>query len=824
MLCVEAKAKRIAIQKEMQIAQQEMASLEAGTRIGTKREARQILKSAGGRLQQIVPEMAVKGLSQRQISGLLSNAKRNRGVITKLTGETKTQYITALEEMSAATARNAGKQAVAVKTAEQRKRIEFLKTEQKFLDSEEKRMKRSGAINKAISAGFQAMMIASIAVMGLDLFKSGMRRMFLGKDGLENLNKELRGIDEGIRRLDQINSQLENMQEQSQFVVSAFTQLSNALRAIKMDQDVFRILNMDLEAMAKATEFQAAKQHSRAIPPAALFSTLGLTDLIFSTFFDPTGEVEKGEKLLEERRKFFLQLENLKKLAGTDAISDAIDEIKAAIGAGDEVAARKAVDTFNKLREEYNKLTASAAGFSQAQKTLNQSITNFVNKFAPANVGASMRTALIPSQQATRDALTILEKDFAKEDTKGFSLMDLLDFEVGGKLGDFKKRLEIIKDQEALNKSIDTILGNHIDKQNEINESNRKAVKLKGELVKDGTLEAAQNRVNLATLEKKNKIDELNLNISIMEQLIKDDEIQKNKDLLYILEQAKKMAEAKRDAAESELETQKNLYDIEAQRRKNIQVRRGASAGLTKFNTNIKAAMLDPDNIARVMDMVDEEGNKLFGTESAAVQHIKETELAIARLTIGADLAVGVATRLGSALTDGLGNALLSVVDGTKSLKEAFGEMAKSILADLFKMTFRALIFNALLPGNMLGGLDFGGIGGSRYGGIMSPSGKSFRYGGMVAGGIASGPESGYTATLHGTEAVVPLGNDRTIPVKFSATGAAGTSNVTINVNMETGETTSTAEEDGKQLGIAISAAVQKELEIQRRPGGALRM
>jgi hypothetical protein len=41
---------------------------------------------------------------------------------------------------------------------------------------------------------------------------------------------------------------------------------------------------------------------------------------------------------------------------------------------------------------------------------------------------------------------------------------------------------------------------------------------------------------------------------------------------------------------------------------------------------------------------------------------------------------------------------------------------------------------------------------------------------------------------------------------------------------METGETTTTAEQDGKQLGIAISAAVQKKLEIQRRPGGALRM
>ena len=34
-------------------------------------------------------------------------------------------------------------------------------------------------------------------------------------------------------------------------------------------------------------------------------------------------------------------------------------------------------------------------------------------------------------------------------------------------------------------------------------------------------------------------------------------------------------------------------------------------------------------------------------------------------------------------------------------------------------------------------------------------------------GGIATGPKSGYTALLHGNEAVVPLGNGKTIPVEM---------------------------------------------------------
>jgi hypothetical protein len=40
-------------------------------------------------------------------------------------------------------------------------------------------------------------------------------------------------------------------------------------------------------------------------------------------------------------------------------------------------------------------------------------------------------------------------------------------------------------------------------------------------------------------------------------------------------------------------------------------------------------------------------------------------------------------------------------------------------------------------------------------------------------GGIASGPLSGYSATLHGTEAVIPLKNG-SVPVQLSSGNAAG--------------------------------------------------
>jgi hypothetical protein len=58
-------------------------------------------------------------------------------------------------------------------------------------------------------------------------------------------------------------------------------------------------------------------------------------------------------------------------------------------------------------------------------------------------------------------------------------------------------------------------------------------------------------------------------------------------------------------------------------------------------------------------------------------------------------------------------------------------------------------------------------LGGAAIGGEMYDK----MVGGFSEGGVSSGPESGYSATLHGTEAVVPLSDNRSIPVSMD-TGA----------------------------------------------------
>ena len=104
-----------------------------------------------------------------------------------------------------------------------------------------------------------------------------------------------------------------------------------------------------------------------------------------------------------------------------------------------------------------------------------------------------------------------------------------------------------------------------------------------------------------------------------------------------------------------------------------------------------------------------------------------------------------------------------------------------------------------------------------RDGGIMSKHGRSYS-----GGGVASGPNSGYQAMLHGTEAVVPLPNNRSIPVEMKGKNN-GPVNTTINVNMADGSSDTTSDaETGKQFAQAINMAVLEEIGKQQRPGGLL--
>ena len=191
--------------------------------------------------------------------------------------------------------------------------------------------------------------------------------------------------------------------------------------------------------------------------------------------------------------------------------------------------------------------------------------------------------------------------------------------------------------------------------------------------------------------------------------------------------------------------------------------------------------------------------------------------------------------QLFTSITDGISSGLTSIIDGTKSVKQAFADMAVNVLKDIAQMIVKMMVFRALssffaptptLPTNFGSldavsgnGMQFAGT--ARMGGVFSQGQKVSGY---ATGGIARGVNAGYPAMLHGTEAVVPLPDGKSIPVSMQ--GAGQQNNVTVNVSVDNqGNASTNTQQDSAQagnLGSVIARAVQQELQNQKRSGGIL--
>jgi hypothetical protein len=177
-------------------------------------------------------------------------------------------------------------------------------------------------------------------------------------------------------------------------------------------------------------------------------------------------------------------------------------------------------------------------------------------------------------------------------------------------------------------------------------------------------------------------------------------------------------------------------------------------------------------------------------------------------------------------IADGLRNgfigAFASLIDGTKSAKQAFADMAKNMLSMLAQIMAKMLVMK------LLEGTSFGSFLGFEKGGITpgyAKGGYSLNKNNYSRGGTARGPQSGYAATLHGNEAVVPLPDNRSIPVTLNGAGGQN-NNVVVNVSMDGGggsqQSSNGNSEQGKRIGQMVASAVQEELQYQKRSGGIL--
>ena len=87
---------------------------------------------------------------------------------------------------------------------------------------------------------------------------------------------------------------------------------------------------------------------------------------------------------------------------------------------------------------------------------------------------------------------------------------------------------------------------------------------------------------------------------------------------------------------------------------------------------------------------------------------------------------------------------------------------------------------------------------------------------GFSDGGVATGPTSGYPVALHGTEAVVPLPDGRTIPVSIKGDIGGGGQTNNINISVSGGG-------NAREIAKAVSDEVSKVLRNRSRGGNFTR-
>ena len=193
----------------------------------------------------------------------------------------------------------------------------------------------------------------------------------------------------------------------------------------------------------------------------------------------------------------------------------------------------------------------------------------------------------------------------------------------------------------------------------------------------------------------------------------------------------------------------------------------------------------------------------------------------------------GIANAVGTAFS----TSFKGIIDGSLTAKQALGnffqsvadaflDMAAQIIAKWIQMTILNTILNLFPGGGGNLGNNFNGASSSLGAGATGSFnlGSQFSVGSVFGGGRATGGPvmSGTTYMVgeKGPELFMPGRSGTVIP--NDALGGGGSTNVVVNVDASGNSNVQGDAAQAKQLGVALSAAVQAELVKQQRPGGLL--
>ena len=178
-------------------------------------------------------------------------------------------------------------------------------------------------------------------------------------------------------------------------------------------------------------------------------------------------------------------------------------------------------------------------------------------------------------------------------------------------------------------------------------------------------------------------------------------------------------------------------------------------------------------------------------------------------------------------------SALMSIVDGTKSVKDAFRSMAAEIIKELHRI-FVVKRITGMIAGtigdasSMAGGNFFSGIAGKpvaqAMGGAWMKGVQMFANGGVVDSPTMFGHSGGVGVMGEaGPEAIMPLKRGANGKLGVSVEGGSGAVNVTNNINVTGGSDPAAIRMEVAKLMPQITSATKSAVIDARRRGGQMK-
>ncbi len=235
----------------------------------------------------------------------------------------------------------------------------------------------------------------------------------------------------------------------------------------------------------------------------------------------------------------------------------------------------------------------------------------------------------------------------------------------------------------------------------------------------------------------------------------------------------------------------KNIENANAELRKQLIIDKEANE-LNKIRKESELAIqaiIDEHGVVR--------GQELILLEQTNLE-LREAKLEQDRITEAAKETKRVMDQLGDSIATGISDALVDVVMQTKSVSEAVNALLNDIAKQFLRLGINTFLFSA-----------FGGEKG------IFKNLDTFAEGGRPPVGKMS------LVGEKGPELFIPDTAGTIIP--NNALGSGGGGNVVVNVAVDaSGSSVEGEEEEGRQLGRLIAAAIQSEIVQQKRPGGLL--